>query len=85
MCCEELELTEGQNETLDILDSKDEQLVIEEGIYYGGGTNDYEKLKNLPQINDVTLIKNKTSKQLKLQDEMDTLSNIEMDRILGGI
>lgn len=32
----------------------------------GGGTSDYEQLSNLPQINDVTLIGNKTSSDLGL-------------------
>ncbi len=49
------------DEKIDILDGKDETLIIQEGNYYGGGTNDYNKLDNKPQINSVELIGNKTS------------------------
>lgn len=48
----------------------------------GAGTSDYERLKNKPSINNVTLIGNKTSKQLGLQDEMDSLTNIELDDLI---
>ena len=41
-------------------------------------TSDYEKLSNLPSINSVTLIGDKTSSDLSLQDEMDTISNLEI-------
>lgn len=37
----------------------------------GGGTSDYEGLSNLPQINDVTLIGNKSSSDLGLADAAD--------------
>lgn len=34
----------------------------------GGGTSDYSRLTNLPSVNDVTLLGNKTSADLGLQD-----------------
>ena len=37
----------------------------------GGGPSDYEQLSNLPQINDVTLIGNKSSSDLGLADAAD--------------
>lgn len=49
------------------------------------GTNDYEKLKNQPQINTVTLLGNKTSKDLKLQDEMNRISNTELENIFSDL
>lgn len=49
------------------------------------GTNDYEKLKNQPQINTVTLLGNKTSKDLKLQDEMNKISNTELENIFSDL
>lgn len=49
------------------------------------GTNDYEKLKNQPQINTVTLLGNKTSKDLKLQDEMNKISNSELENIFSDL
>ena len=43
--------------------------------------NDYNEAKNKPSINDVELKDNKTAKDLKLQDEMEEISNIELDEI----
>lgn len=45
-------------------------------------TSDYEKLNNLPQINEVELMGNKTAKDLRLQEEMQALSNLEIEEIL---
>ena len=51
----------------------------------GGGTGDYNNLINLPQINSVTLVGNKTARQLNLAtytelDELDTrVENLEDD------
>ena len=44
-------------------------------------TINYENLSNKPRINNVELIGDKTSKNLKLQDEMDSLSNLDIDNI----
>lgn len=49
-----------------------------------GGTKDYEKLINQPSVNDVVLIGNKTSKDLKLQDEMDEITPQDIDKIIYG-
>ena len=46
-------------------------------------TSDYEKLVNLPQINSVELIGNKTSDELALQDEMDAISNLEINSLFN--
>ena len=46
-------------------------------------TSNYEQLNNLPKINDVQLKGNKTSKELKLQDEMDSISNLDIDKIFN--
>lgn len=52
----------------------------------GGGTSDYEELINLPSINSVTLLGDKESSELGLQEEMDAILESEIDRILfGGI
>lgn len=40
--------------------------------------NDYEKLHNQPQINGNTLIKNKTSSDLGLQDAMEEYTNLDI-------
>ena len=50
----------------------------------GGSGGNYATLTNKPQINGVTLIGNKTSKELKVQDEMDEISEQEIDIILYG-
>ena len=46
-------------------------------------TSDYEKLINKPQINSVTLIKNKTSANLGLQDAMDRITNSDIDAMIA--
>ena len=44
-------------------------------------TSDYEKLNNLPQINDVELVGNKTAEELMLQGIMKPLTNLELEEI----
>ena len=63
-------------EELDIGEMKLD-VVIEEVV-----TSDYEKLNNLPQINKVELLGNKTAKDLNLQEEMKPLTNLELEEIL---
>lgn len=46
----------------------------------GGGTSDYEELDNLPRINGVKLLGNKTSEDLRLQPEGDYLTNEDIER-----
>lgn len=46
------------------------------------GDENYEKLNNLPSINQITLVGNKTSNQLGLQEEMDSLTNLELDDLI---
>ena len=45
----------------------------------------YDVLPNKPQINNVTLIGNKTSRQLGLQDELDMADEHDIDEILYGV
>lgn len=58
------------------------------GIKYGsnsggGGTDDYNSLKNLPQINGITLKGNKTSSDLGLVDEDDELTTAQMSALIA--
>ena len=48
-------------------------------ILNAGGTRDYERLQNLPSIESVTLIGNKTFEQLG----MSSLSNMEIEELLS--
>ncbi len=48
------------------------------------GTNNYEKLLNKPKINNIELIGNKKSKDLKIQDEMEVLSNLEIEEMINN-
>ncbi|MBO7615070.1 MAG: hypothetical protein J6T15_05180 [Bacilli bacterium] len=50
-----------------------------------GGTTDYEELENLPQINNTTLIGNKSLSQIGAQEEMDTISNSELLDIIDDV
>ncbi len=52
----------------------------------GGGVSDYRDLEGLPSINQVTLLGDKDSSELGLQEEMDALLESDIDRIIfGGI
>lgn len=47
---------------------------------------DYLSLYNLPSINSITLEGDKSGSELGLQEEMDSLSEADIDRIIfGGI
>lgn len=48
-----------------------------------GGTSNYNYLTNKPQINSVELVGNKTSSELKLQDEMEALTNTDIENLLN--
>lgn len=50
----------------------------------GSGSNDYETLSNQPKINAVTLLGDKTSDDLGLQDAMDEITPQEIDKIIFG-
>lgn len=49
-----------------------------------GGTSNYTYVTNKPQINSVELVGNKTSRDLKLQDEMKALSNMDIENLLNN-
>lgn len=71
---EELKITLEDEETLDVELETDTIEVV---------TSDYEKLQNLPSVNTVKLVGNKTAKELGLQKEMEVLSNLEIEKILN--
>lgn len=48
------------------------------------GTTDYPELSNKPSINSVTLVGDKTSNDLGLQDSMSYITEQQIDRILFG-
>lgn len=50
-----------------------------------GYTTNYNVLANKPQINNIELIGNKSSKQLGLQDTLDMAEKHDIDDILYGI
>lgn len=49
-----------------------------------GGTRDYNRLINQPQINSITLINNKTSEELGLQDKIYDITEQDIDNIIYG-
>ena len=63
-------------------DDIEEIVTFEEGAT--GGTDNYNYLTNKPKINDVELRDNKTAKQLGLQEEMESLTNMEIEEILNS-
>lgn len=71
-------------EELVVIESNDieEIVTFEEGTI--GGTFNYNYSTNKPRINDVELRDNKTAKQLGLQEEMESLTNLEIEEILNS-
>lgn len=69
-------------EFVTIEENSKEILTLDENT--SSGTTDYNYLVNQPKINDVTLVGNKTSSELKLQDEMEALSNIDIENLLNN-
>ena len=57
---------------------------IDLNINSTSGTTNYNNLTNKPSINDVTLIHNKTSAELGLQDRMDEITPQDIDNIIFG-
>lgn len=47
-------------------------------------TSDYEKLKNRPKINSVTLEGNKSASDLSLQEAMDAILETDIDKMIYG-
>ena len=74
---EEVEIVLEEEQELDV-ELDNDVIEVEKSV------KDYEKLDNQPQINGITLIKNKNSKDLKLQDEMETISNLDIDKIFNN-
>lgn len=49
----------------------------------GSGTSDYEALTNLPQINDVTVIGNKSLDAYGIQPTNDYADNSDINRLFN--
>ena len=69
------------NEFITVEECGTEIVTFEENT---GGTSNYNYLTNKPQINSIELIGNKTSNDLKLQDQMEALSNIDIENLLNN-
>lgn len=86
MSVEELEIILEDEEELEVELEQEESLDVElENDVVEVVTSDYEKLNNLPQINNVELRDNKTSKDLKLQGEMKEFTNIELEAMFSDL
>ncbi len=70
---EELEVILEAEEVLDVELETDTIEVV---------TSDYEKLQNLPSINDIKLTGNKIARELGLQEEMEEFTNEELKELL---
>lgn len=63
-----------------VLEEDNEEAIVLDDLGYVGN-NDYRNDVNKPKINGEELIGNKTSKELHLQDEMLSISNLELEEI----
>ena len=73
-----------EEEIITLEDDNEEEIGTLEEDFLGGGTDNYNYLNNKPKINNVELKDNKTAKQLGLQEEMDSLTNMEIEEILNS-
>lgn len=79
---QEISVIEKDIEEIEIIESESNEIVtFEENT---GGTSNYNYLTNKPQINNIELIGNKTSNDLKLQDQMDALTNMDIENLLNN-
>lgn len=81
---EQITVSEEENEqpiTLSQEDNSEQLVMVAEETVSGGGTKDYNKLKNHPQINDIELIGNRTFEDLGA----DSLTNLEIDAIINSV
>ena len=76
----EMDILEKQSLNMDIQQTEELNLNMEEG----SGTNNYNALSNKPSLNGVLLIGNQTSKDVKVQDEMDEITIQDIDEIMYG-
>lgn len=71
------------NNEIEIIGDSIEQIEIGEDTT-GKGSSNYNNLENKPKINNIELRDNKTAEQLGLQEEMDSLTNMEIEEILNS-
>lgn len=81
----ELEVEYDDTTELELEDEETSDIDIENSDVVGTGeTTNYEKLKNKPQINSVELLGDKSSDELGLQDEMEALTNTEIESLINN-
>ena len=77
-----MDLEINTNNSIDMTIDRNNNINLDFGGQYCN-TN-YNVLTNKPKINDVTLINNKTSEELGLQDKMDEITMQDIDNIIFG-
>lgn len=73
-----------EEESLDFAIDDEESLDFTADAYINVATTDYNELVNKPQINGVTLIGNKTSADIHVQDPIDDITNQDIDNVIFG-
>lgn len=85
MTNEEFNVVIEDNDTINVNTVTDNvNVLFGDGNYNIQPITSYEELSDLPQINSVTLIGNKNSSELYLQDKMDALTNFEIEELLDN-
>ena len=64
--------------------SRVEALLIELNTGGGGGTSDYNSLKNLPTLNGTTIKGNLVSKDVKVESDYDVTYDPEEENVIVG-
>ena len=79
-----LNINFNPKETLNIKVGSSNQINADFNAKVITSTSDYNELVNKPKINDVELVGNKTSKELKLQEQMNEMTFQDIDDMIYG-
>lgn len=78
----EIKITINKSDELKLGIDRSKNLKLKLGESGSGGS--YPPLANKPQINGVTLLGNKTSSEIKVQDAMDEITPQDIDVLIYG-
>ena len=80
--CNQINIIIDNDKGVDVTIPEEKGIGLEFDNSYTGGS--YPPLSEKPSINDVVLIGNKTSADIHVQHEMDTITEQQIDNIIYG-
>ncbi len=83
--CKTINISFGKTEQIEVGLGKQQILQAKIGRFSGGGTGSYPPLSEKPSINNVVLLGNKTAEDLFLQEEIEDITEQDIDAMIYGI